>query len=281
MAARPPRLAWATVGHCSLLFLFALMVPSMVSAETIRVYAAGSLRSALTEAGRAFEAKNSGLMVEVEFAASGLLRERIENGDRAHVFASADVGHPAKLATAGFARSKVAVFARNQLCALAREGLQVTPETLLPAMLDAGVRVGISTPKADPSGDYAWALFAKAEALHPGARAKLEGKALQLTGGPASEKAPAGKNQYAWVMSSGKADVFLTYCTNAVLARREVPSLQIVHVTPDLNVSADYGMIVLKDAPDAADRLARFILGKEGQAILAKHGFGRGDDALE
>ena len=62
----------------------------------------------------------------------------------------------------------------------------------------------------------------------PGARATLEAKALQLTGGPTSEKAPAGRNQYAWVMESGKADVFLTYCTNAVLARKEVASLQIV-----------------------------------------------------
>ena len=144
-------------------------------------------------------------------------------------------------------------------------------------MLDPAVRVGTSTPKADPSGDYAFALFAKAEAFKPGARAALEGKALQLTGGPASEKAPAGRNQYAWVMENGKADVFLTYCTNAVLARKDLPALQIVQIAPELNVSAEYGMIVLKDAPASATKLAQFILGEEGQAILVKHGFGRGD----
>jgi molybdate transport system substrate-binding protein len=47
-------------------------------------------------------------------------------------------------------------------------------------------------------------------------------KALLLTGGPTSEKEPQGKNQYGWVMVSGKADVFLTYCTNAILAHKEV-----------------------------------------------------------
>ena len=130
----------------------------------------------------------------------------------------------------------MAVFARNQLCALAREGLKVTPATLLDTLLDPAVRVGTSTPKADPSGDYAFALFAKAEAHKPGARAALEAKALQLTGGPTSEKAPAGRNQYGWVMESGKADVFLTYCTNAILARKEVASLQIVQIPPELNV---------------------------------------------
>jgi ABC-type molybdate transport system substrate-binding protein len=247
-------------------------------AEDVNLYAAGSLRAALSEVVQAFESENRGtIRVEPTFGASGLLRERIEKDRAAHVFASADLGHPTKLADAGLAGSSVAVFARNQLCALANDDLKLTSATLLDALLDPAVRVGTSTPKADPSGDYAFALFAKAEAFRPGARATLEGKALQLTGGPTSEKAPAGKNQYAWVMENGKADVFLTYCTNAVLATKDLPALQIVQIAPELNVSAEYGMIVLKDAPASATKLAQFILGGEGQAILVKHGFGRGD----
>ncbi|HET7154360.1 MAG TPA: substrate-binding domain-containing protein [Hyphomicrobiaceae bacterium] len=168
----------------------------------------------------------------------------------------------------------------HQLCALAREGMQVAPATLLDTMLDTSVRVGTSTPEADPWGDYAFALLAKTDKQKSGARTILESKALQLTGGPTSEKAPDGKNLYGWVMASGKADVFLTNCTNAVLAQKDVPSLQIVQIPPDLNVAADYGLIVLKDAPPAAQALAQFILGDEGQAILVKYGFGRGDGAL-
>ena len=41
---------------------------------------------------------------------------------------------------------------------------------------------------------------------------------MQLTGGPDSDPAPEGRNTYAWVMESDRADLFLTYCTNAVLA---------------------------------------------------------------
>jgi ABC-type molybdate transport system substrate-binding protein len=251
----------------------------MVSAETVRLYAAGSLRAALGEVAAAFEAANAGVKVGAEFAASGLLRERIEKGEPAHLFASADVGHPTQLVQAGCADGKVAIFARNRLCALARAGLGVSQASLLDAMLDTGVRVGISTPKADPSGDYAFQLFAKAETVSPGARAALEGKALQLTGGSTSQRAPAGRNLYGWVMASGKADLFLTYRTNAVLARKEVPSLQIVDLPAVLDVAAAYGLVVLQGAPPAARALARFILGSEGQAILAKHGFGRGDPA--
>jgi molybdenum ABC transporter molybdate-binding protein len=256
-----------------------LISTAMARAETINLYAAGSLRAALTEVARAFEAKNAGAKVAAEFAASGLLRERIEKGEAAHVFASADIGHPARLEAAGRAKAKVAVFARNELCAIARDGLKLAPAGLLDALLDPAVRLGTSTPKADPSGDYAFVLFAKAEAIRAGARAALEAKALQLTGGPTSEKAPAGRNQYAWVMESGKADVFLTYCTNAVLACREVASLQIVEIPPPLGVGAEYGMVVLKDAPMSATLLARYILDEDGQSILVKHGFGRGDPA--
>jgi ABC-type molybdate transport system substrate-binding protein len=259
--------------------LLNLASTAMVRAETVRLHAAGSLKAALGEVSRVFEARNPGAKVEAHFAASGLLRERIEKGEPAHVFASANVAHPARLAEAGRAEGRVTVFARNRLCALVREGLIVAPATLLATMLDPAVRVGTSTPKADPSGDYAFALFAKADKQRPGARAILEAKALQLTGGPTSDKAPAGKNQYGWVMASGKADLFLTYCTNAVLARKDVPSLQIVDIPADLNVAANYGLVVLKGAPPDATALAQFILGGEGQAILAKYGFGVGDRA--
>jgi molybdate transport system substrate-binding protein len=255
-----------------------MLVTSATQAETIYLYAAGSLRAALTEVARAFEVDSGAAhKVETTFGASGLLRERIEAGAPAHVFASADTGHPKRLAEQGFAVTPARVFARNELCALAREGLSVNSETLLDVLLHPKVRLGTSTGKADPSGDYAFALFAKAEKLKAGAQAALEARALQLTGGPTSEKAPPGRNPYAWVMAGGKADLFLTYCTNAVPAQQEVASLQIVQVPEELSVGADYGLIVLKGAPPAADTLALFILGDAGQAVLGRYGFGPGD----
>jgi ABC-type molybdate transport system substrate-binding protein len=256
------------------------MLSTLAHAETVNLYAAGSLKAALTEVAKAFEkGKDDKVRVEATFGPSGLLRERIEKGEPAHVFASADSNHPKRLADQGRSMDQVRVFARNRLCGLARGDLVVTSDRLLDVMLDPKVRLGTSTPKADPAGDYAFALFAKAEKFKAGAKAALEGRALQLTGGPTSEKGPAGRNPYAWVMETGKADLFLTYCTNAVLAKREVPALQIVQVPADLDVGADYGMIVLKEAPGAASELAQFVLGKEGQAILARYGFGGGDPA--
>lgn len=254
--------------------LSACMTPPAVplSPEPIPVVAAGSLREALTEIAAEHQAR-TGQALALSFAASGLLRERIEKGEAAQVFASADMGHPQKLADAG-GWSAPRVFARNQLCALTQAELSITPERLLDALLDPAVRVGTSTPRADPSGDYAWALFRKADGLRPGAFATLERKALQLTGGPTSPKAPAGRGTYAWVMDERQADVFLTYCTNAVASQREVPRLKIVAVPAALQVGADYGLTVRRGAHPAAQAFADALLAPPARAVFARHGFG-------
>lgn len=250
------------------------MTAAAAADETLQLFAAGSLKAALGDVAADYEATYD-TPVATTFGASGLLRERIEKGETAHIFASANLRHPQTLMKAGRG-GPVALFARNKLCALAQPGLAVDTASLLAVMLDEKVRVGTSTPKADPSGDYAWALFAKADALEPGAKTTLEAKALQLTGGPDSAKAPEGRNTYGWVMESGQADLFLTYCTNAVLAQKEVPGLQIVAVPAKLAVGADYGLIVLEGAPAEAWRLALHILSPSGQAFLARYGFESG-----
>jgi ABC-type molybdate transport system substrate-binding protein len=165
------------------------------------------------------------------------------------------------------------MFARNRLCALVKPGLAVTPATLLDTMLREDVKLATSTPKADPSGDYAFEVFAKAEGVKPGSRAALEKKAQQLTGGPASTAPPAGRSAYGWHVAEGRADIFLTYCTNAVVAQRENAGQQMVALPEPLAVGADYGLTVMSAASPGAQRFAAFILSAEGRAILVRHGF--------
>jgi molybdenum ABC transporter molybdate-binding protein len=247
------------------------LAASATAAEPVRLYAAGSLRVALTEVGAAFE-KSSGIQIVNEFGASGLLRERIEKGAPAEVFASADMGHPQTLSRAGKS-GPVTVFTRNRLCGLAATEIEATSANLLDVLLDPKVRVGSSTPKNDPSGDYAWEMFEKADKLRPGAFKTLSGKALQLVGGRDTPPPPKNRSVYTELMAEKKADVFLTYCTNAILAQHESPGLKVVQLPDSLAVGADYGLTVLKGASSAAERYAKFILSEPAQAILAKHGF--------
>jgi molybdate transport system substrate-binding protein len=255
----------------ALALLAATMTAPAMAAEPVLLHAAGSLRSALTEAAAAFEAA-TGQKVQAKFGASGTLKDEIAGGARAEVFASANLEHPQALAAAGKS-GPVVLFARNRLCALARPGLAVDPATLLERMLDPTVKLGTSTPRADPSGDYAWEVFRKADKLKPGAGAMLEKKALQLTGGPNSPAAPPGRALYGMLVAEGKADLFLTYCTNAREAKAQNGEQQIVALPDALAVGADYGLTVLNGASPPAYGFAMFILSVEGQRLLARHGF--------
>ncbi len=240
----------------------------------LSVYAAGSLRAALDEVARAFE-QGQGTRVAMSYGASGLLKDRIVGGEAPQVFASANTEHPQALVAAGRAGA-VLPFTRNALCVLAAPGFGLQGQTLAQRMLDPAVKLGTSTPKADPSGDYAFTLFERLEATGstgPGSAEALKRKALQLTGGPNSPKPPAGRNVYGDLVASGQADVFVTYCTNASAARREHPQLQVLQLPAAVNVSALYGLAVLNPATPQAQAYAQFLLGPQGQAVLAAYGF--------
>jgi len=241
------------------------------SAETVLLHAAGSLRGALTEVAKTFEAA-SGATVQMKYGASGLLKDGVAAGEKAEVFASANMEHPQALAAAKKSGPAV-LFARNKLCAVVRPGLKIEPVQLLDRMLDPQIKLATSTPKADPSGDYAFEAFRKAEALKPGAQAALEKKALQLSGGPNSPAPPAGKSVYSWHIAEGRADIYLAYCTAGRTAQQEEPGQQIVALPEPLSVGADYGLTVMAGASPSAYRFAMFILSSDGQRILAKHGF--------
>src|SRR5271169_5468598 len=163
------------------LFAVSLTLASPARADTLHVFAAGSLTDAFSDLLRRFPAGPDSV-APPEFGPSGMLREKIEAGAPADILASADMDHARRLAL-GHPERSVINFTRNRLCVLARSGIGLTPANMLDRLLDPSVRLATSTPGADPGGDYAWAVFARAETVHPGARAALEAKALKLVGG--------------------------------------------------------------------------------------------------
>jgi molybdate transport system substrate-binding protein len=77
---------------CALLLMSVL--PSVSSpalaAEPVAVFAAGSLRAVLSDIATGFT-RDTGTEVRFTFGPSGLLKERIEKGEVADVFASANM----------------------------------------------------------------------------------------------------------------------------------------------------------------------------------------------
>jgi molybdate transport system substrate-binding protein len=242
-----------------------------VSTLPLGIFAAGSLRVVMPALTDAF-ATTTGIPVTVRHGPAGLMRERIERGDRPDVFMSADAGHPRRLAGQGLAHEP-RVFARNAIVALARRAAGITPDTLLDRMLDPAIAIGTSTPVRDPSGDYAWAMFRRAETLRPGAFATLDAKARMLVGG--AEPAPGGQSHspVADALRAGAVDMFLGYATGLRILAAEDASLEIVPIPPGIAVVPEYAMAVLVGSRPEAASFQDFVLGLAGQALIAAAGF--------
>jgi molybdate transport system substrate-binding protein len=251
--------------------LIILCLMPAARADVLHVAGAGSLASAFTDLLRRFPA-GPDTIAAPEFGPSGLMREKIEAGAEVDLFASADMVQARRL-TVGHPERFVVNFTRNRLCAIARSPLGLTSANMLGRLLDPTVRLATSTPGADPAGNYAWAVFARAESVHPGARTVLEAKAQQLYGG--GVKTPPlvpGKGAVEGIFLADRADVALGYCSGAADAVRQVPGLVVVPLPAELVVGPAYGMVVL-DAKPVAYRFAMFVLSEAGQAILKEHGF--------
>ncbi|WP_267425685.1 substrate-binding domain-containing protein [Methylobacterium sp. GC_Met_2] len=264
------RFSFATglLRHTAILSVLALASVSVARAEPVRVYAAGSLVAALKDVIAA-----AGLPAEAvaapTFGPAGLLRQRLEGGEAADLYLSADLAGPRRLAEVGKAKA-VVPFARNKLCVLARADLGLSPDSLLDHLLKPDLRLATSTPGADPGGDYAQAVFDRAEAVHPGAKATLDKKALKLLGSPNTMVPMAGRSPSATVFLGNNADVLLYYCSGQGGTMKEAPGLSLIQLPPNLSVPATYGMALLTDNPDAM-LLALFLVSEKGQAILARH----------
>ena len=157
------------------------VLSSSAAGEELVLFGAGSLREVMTQIATDYQTAHS-VMVRTEFGPSGLMRERIEKGERVDLFASAELGHPLQLREQGRATT-VAMFTRNTLCAVATPQVGLTTANFLDKFLDPGINLGTSTPKADPAGDYTWAMFRLADRLRPGSFAALDKKAQQVVGG--------------------------------------------------------------------------------------------------
>ncbi|MBK4736610.1 molybdate ABC transporter substrate-binding protein [Noviherbaspirillum pedocola] len=253
--------------------LLALAAPVAAFAQqamppSITLFAAGSLRAALTEIDAAFR-QQTGIAVDASYGPSGKLRKDIEAGRRADVFASASIAHTDALKAQGLLADS-RVFARNALCVVARPDAGISEANLLDALARPSLRLATSTPVSDPMGDYTWQFFRKADGVRPGLYALLDAKALRLSG--ATAPAANEKPPYVTAFEDDRADAYIMYCTNAASTRAALPHLQVLAIPQALNVESSYG---IGARPDSAtgERYVQFVLGPVGKRILKQHGF--------
>jgi molybdate transport system substrate-binding protein len=265
----PPNRVRHALG-AGLALLLAVSAPASAAPAPVRIYAAGSLseavRALIDASGEAPEA-----FTKPVFGPAGLLGDRLQKGEEADLFASADLAAPTRVAAA-HPGALVIPFVRNRMCVAAKPAVGLTEANLLDKLLAPDLRLATSTPGNDPGGDYAVAIFARADALRPGAGKILTDKALHLVGGPTAMVPVEGHSPSAAIFLGNHADLFIYYCSSAAGLLKEVPDLTNLPLPETLEVHPVYGMTVLSGDPAAA-RFALFVLSQKGQAVLARFGF--------
>jgi molybdate transport system substrate-binding protein len=250
--------------------MIALASSSASSAE-IRVMAAGSLKDAFTAIFADYTKQYGGSFAPV-WGPSGTLRERLQKGEAFDIFASAALPHAQALTEAGVSGPSV-LFTRNALCVVTDATTALDSGNLVETLLKPDIKIGTSTPVADPAGDYTWEIFHRIDKQRPGALKTLSEKAQQLFGGPATTAPVNGRPRLLDALDQRQIDLFIYYCSGAREIVKTSAQYKSVELPPELSVGPEYGLTVSRKASLGAADFAMYLLSPQGQAGLKAFGF--------
>jgi molybdate transport system substrate-binding protein len=232
-----------------------------VETTELVVMAASSLTDAFNEIAVAFQEANPGALVLPNYASSSALATQLIEGAPADVFASANNTQMNVAADGGRIASEPVTFLTNRLTIIVPAdnpaGLQSYADLAKP-----GIALVLAAPDV-PIRDYS-------------------DQSIALMGDAAFQAAvytnlvseEPNVRQVATKVSLGEADAGIVY-TSDVTPDIAASVLQIP-IPDEMNVLATYPIAVVEGAPagDLAQAFVDFVLSAEGQAILAKWGFG-------
>lgn len=216
----------------------------------VTVFAASSLTEGFEQISRVYDRSNDA-DVALDFDGSARLATQIAQGAPADVFASADRRTMDDVVESVGARRGPEVFALNELTIVVERG-NPTGITGLADLARGDLRVALADP-AVPAGAYAADVLDRAGVVVD--PATLEGNVRGVV----------------TKVSLGEADAGIVYVTDVAATD---DALETVAIPRADNVTAEYLIAVLEDAPDGADEFADLVLGPEGRAILRAQGFG-------
>jgi molybdate transport system substrate-binding protein len=219
----------------------------------ITVFAAASLTGAFADIGRDFMAAHPGTKVTFSYDGSSALAQQIVQGAPADVFASADTANMAKLTQSGLDEDPARTFATNALSIIVPSG---DPKRItgLGDLARPGLKVVLCAP-AVPCGAYAAQVLA----------------AAGVTVTPVSlEQNVKG---VVTKVTAGEADAGIVYATDVAAAGG---AAQAVSIPAEHNVVARYPVAIVKGSKHlrTAEAFVDYLLGSQGQGVLARYGFG-------
>jgi molybdate transport system substrate-binding protein len=227
-------------------------------ARALTVSAASSLKAALTEIGKAFDAANN-CKTTFNFDASGTLQKQIEGGAPVDVFASAATKQVKALTDANLAdAASVKVFASNKIVLIvpANSTLNITG---FQDLTKADVKkIGYGDPAVAPHGVAAEQILKKL-----GIFDQVKPKVVYAQ----------NVSQALTYVTSGEVEAGIVFITEALTAGDEA---RIVATADPSQYSAiAYPICLVSDSKvkTLGQAFIDYVTGSDGQAVLAKYGF--------
>ncbi|GAB1470902.1 molybdate ABC transporter substrate-binding protein [Chloroflexota bacterium] len=231
--------------------------------RTLTVFAAASLTDAFTELGTNFQTANPGVTVTFNFAGSQTLRTQIEEGAPVDVFASANTKEMDTLVSSNFiAGDAPQIFLTNKLVIILPSD---NPAAIakLKDLANPGLKLVLAAEEV-PVGKYSRQAL---DLMNGSFGADFKDKVLaNVVSNEDNVKQVVAKVQL------GEADAGIVYTSDAVAA----PELKSIEIPAELNTIAKYPIapLVSSEHSELAQAFIQYVLSSEGQAILAKWGFG-------
>jgi molybdate transport system substrate-binding protein len=219
---------------------------------TVVVFAATSLTEAFNKIGAQFEAAHPGVTVKFNYNGSSSLATSINQGAPADVFASAAPKNMETVTNAGNASGTPQDFATNTGEIMVEKG---NPKNIksVSDLANPAIKVVVCAPEV-PCGAVATAIF----------------KNAGVTVKPVSEEQNVGG--VVTKVTLGDADAGIVYVTDVKANEGKATG---VPIPADQNDTTKYPIVQLKDAPNpsAAAAFIGYVLGPNGQQVLASFGF--------
>jgi len=129
---------------------------------------------------------------------------------------------------------------------------------------EPGIKIGRTDPKLDPKGALTMQLLAHAEQVY-----KQPGLAQKVLGAAENPDQVHPEENLVGRLQSGQIDAGFFYSTETADF-----SIASIPLPPEVALSANYTITVLRDAPNpaAASRFVNFLLGPQGRDIMHQHG---------
>jgi len=219
---------------------------------TLVVFAATSLTDAFDQIGAQFHQANPGVTVKFNYNGSSSLATSINQGAPADVFASAAPSNMATVTDAGNAAGAPKTFAANQGEIMVGKG---NPDhiTSVSQLANPAVKVVVCAPEV-PCGAVATAIFKNAD----------------VSVKPVSEETNVGG--VVTKVTLGEADAGIVYVTDVKANAAKATGVPIPAAEND---TTEYPIAEVKGAPNASAATAfiSYVLGPDGQKVLASFGF--------